>query len=216
LEQGQPAVIDAPLVLDLVAGAASVVTPHAQHVLDVGCGGGNYTLKLLQRLPSLDVTLLDLGEALLRRATERVSAVTSGRVVALQGDVREVNLGKENFDIVLAGAVLHHLRAESEWYSTFGKFYSALRAGGSLWISDLVEHASPPVQSLMFARYGEYLIQAKGEAFRDLVFAEIAEQDSPRSLNFQIDLLRKVGFSTVDVLHKNACFATFGAFKSLP
>jgi tRNA (cmo5U34)-methyltransferase len=32
----------------LVAEAAAATTPHARHVLDVGCGAGNYTLKLLE------------------------------------------------------------------------------------------------------------------------------------------------------------------------
>jgi tRNA (cmo5U34)-methyltransferase len=31
---------------------------------------------------------------------------------------------------------------------------------------------------------------------------------------FQLDLLRHVGFTRVDVLHKNVCFAAFGAVKS--
>jgi tRNA (cmo5U34)-methyltransferase len=214
LERGQAAIIDAPLALDLVARAASATTPHAQHVLDVGCGGGNYALKLLQHLPGLNVTLLDLGELLLKRAMERVSAATSGQVVALQGDIRAVNLGDERFDIILAGAVLHHLRAKAEWQAVFAKLHAALRPRGSLWISDLVEHAAPAIQAIMTARYGAYLVQLGGEEFRDRVFAEIAAQDTPRPLVFQIDLLRKVGFSAVEVLHKNGCFATFGAVKA--
>jgi len=51
LETGQSATIDAPLALELVTEAAAATTPGARAVLDVGCGAGNYTLKLLQRLP---------------------------------------------------------------------------------------------------------------------------------------------------------------------
>lgn len=213
LERGQTAIPDATQVLDLVARAASETTPHAQHVLDVGCGGGNYTLKLLQRMPDLDVTLLDLSESLLRRASERVSAVTSGQVSTLHGDIRGVTIGEEQYDLVLAGAVLHHLRDETEWEMVLAKLHSALRPGGSIWISDLVEHEAPEIQALMVAKYGEYLVEMGGEELRDLVFSEIAEQDTPRPLMFQIDLLRRVGFDTVEILHKISCFATFGARK---
>ena len=45
----------------LVAEAAAVTMPHARHVLDVGCGAGNYSLKLLESLPNLDVTLSQSG-----------------------------------------------------------------------------------------------------------------------------------------------------------
>jgi len=32
---------------------------------------------------------------------------------------------------------------------------------------------------------------------------------------FQLDLLRSVGFKEVEVLHKNSCFAAFGAIKTV-
>jgi tRNA (cmo5U34)-methyltransferase len=53
----------------------------------------------------------------------------------------------------------------------------------------------------------------KGEKYRDAVFAYIETEDTPRPLTYQVDLLRRVGFSTVEVLHKNSCFAAFGAVK---
>src|SRR5437660_11740713 len=89
LETGQSATIDAPLVLELITQVAAAVTPRARHVLDVGCGAGNYLLKLLQRVPGLDATLVDLSRPMLERAQERVSAATSGQVTTIQGDVRQ-------------------------------------------------------------------------------------------------------------------------------
>src|SRR3954449_3837563 len=86
LETGQSATVDAPLALALVAKAAAAATPAARHVLDVGCGAGNYTLKLLELLPDLDVTLVDLSRPMLDRAAQRVGGATSGRVNVLQGD----------------------------------------------------------------------------------------------------------------------------------
>src|SRR6476646_8371261 len=72
LQTGQSATVDAPLAMALVAKAAAATTPSARHVLDVGCGAGNYTLKLLELLPNLDVTLIDLSRPMLERASERV------------------------------------------------------------------------------------------------------------------------------------------------
>src|SRR5262245_66545549 len=87
LETGQSATIDSPLAMGLIAEAAAAVTPHARQVLDVGCGAGNYTLKLLQHRPGLDVTLLDLSRPMLDRAVERVRPATTGTVTTRQGDV---------------------------------------------------------------------------------------------------------------------------------
>src|SRR3954469_7446282 len=85
LETGQSATVDAPLAMALVAEAAAAPPPPARHVLDVGGGAGNYTLKLLERLPGLDVTLVDLSRPMLDRATERVGRTTTGKVDTVQG-----------------------------------------------------------------------------------------------------------------------------------
>jgi tRNA (cmo5U34)-methyltransferase len=214
LTTGQSATVDAPLAMALVAEAASAVTPHARHVLDVGCGAGNYTLKLLEHLPGLDVTLIDLSRPMLDRAVGRVGRATPGTVTAIQGDIRQVALGDERFDIVLAAAVLHHLRTDDEWYAVFASLHRALRPGGSVWVFDLVESAIPAVQQMMWRRYGEYLTGLRGAAYRDQVFAYVEREDTPRPLAFQLDALRGAGFVQVDVLHKNSCFAAFGGVKT--
>lgn len=213
LETGQSATVDAPLALEVVAEAAASTTPHARDVIDIGCGAGNYTLKLLEKLPRLNVTLIDLSQPMLDRAIQRVGAVASGRVEPIAGDIRQINLGEARCDIILAAAVLHHLRTDEEWKQVFSRLFAALRPGGSLWVFDLIESSIPAVEDLMRRRYGEYLAAFKGETYRDEVFAYIEKEDTPRSLMFQLDLLRQVGFSTCEVLHKHSCFAAFGAVK---
>lgn len=214
LEAGHTAAMDSLLAMELIARAAAAVTPAARRVLDIGCGAGNYTLKLLQYLPDLNVMLVDLSKPMLDRAMERIAPVTQGSVLTRQGDIRQIDLGQERFDIILAAAVFHHLRGDEEWRAVFGKCHAALRPGGTLWIFDMVEHDDPALQALMWARYGEYLVALKGEDYRKHVFDYIEQEDTPRSLAFQMRELEAAGFGRVEVLHKNAIFATFGAVKS--
>ena len=213
LKTGQAATMDAPLAMELVAQAAAATTPHAKHVLDVGCGAGNYTLKLLHSLPNLDATLVDLSANMLTRAKERVSAATRGEIRTLMGDIRQLRLGEQSTDIILAAAVLHHLRTDAEWHDVFAKFHRALRPNGSIWIFDYVEHESQAVQTVMRKRHGDYLVNLNGPDYRDKVFAYIEEEDTPRSVTFQMRLLADAGFTDIDVLHKNSCFAAFGGVK---
>jgi tRNA (cmo5U34)-methyltransferase len=162
---------------------------------------------------NLNVTLIDLSQNMLDRAAARVGAATSGSVKTVQSDIREISLAPQSADIIVAAAVLHHLRTDDEWRTVFRRFYEALRPGGSIWIFDLVEHSVPEVQRLQWRMYGDYLSNFKDDAYRDHVFAYVEKEDTPKPLVFQLDLLREVGFQQVDVLHKHSCFAAFGGRK---
>ena len=67
---------------------------------------------------------------------------------------------------------------------------------------------------MMWKRYGHYLTDLGGEGYRDKVFEYIDKEDSPRPVMYQLEMLRRVGFARVELLHKNSCFAAFGAVKT--
>lgn len=213
LETGQVATIDAQISLELLTSAAQVIKPDANHVLDLGCGGGNYTLKMLSKVPNLDCTLIDLSQNMLDKAQERVSEVTTGKVNSIQGDIREIDLPENHFDIILAGAVLHHLREDADWEFVFQKLYDSLKPGGCLMISDLIVQENDSVTALVWEKYGEYLKEVGGETYQKKVFDYIEIEDSPRSMTYQLELMKKVGFSSTEILHKNSCFGAFGGIK---
>jgi tRNA (cmo5U34)-methyltransferase len=213
LVTGQTATVDAPLSMELITQAAQKSTPHIKKVLDIGCGAGNNTLKLLEYIPRFEADLIDLSFPMLERAHKRISAVNTGTVRTLQGDFRKIELANNEYDVVLAAAVLHHLRDDADWEKAFEKIYRITAPGGSVWITDLVSHETDAVHTLMWERYGEYLASMGGEEYREKVFGYIEMEDSPRPVTYQLDLLRKVGFQQVELLHKNSCFAAFGALK---
>ena len=214
LETGQSATIDAPLAMERVTAAAAAVTPAAADVLDIGCGAGNFTLKLLQTLPDLNATLIDLSRPMLDRAVSRVALATAGTVTAIQGDIRQVALSDASFDIIVAAAVFHHLREDAEWRSVFTKCYRVVAArrrpldlrsrrarspGGACNDVGAVRRISQRLEGRRLPR----------PRFR----VHIEQEDTPRSLVYQLDMLREAGFPAVEVLHKNGPFAAFGAIK---
>lgn len=69
------------------------------------------------------------------------------------------------------------------------------------------------VNQLIWERYGEYLKKHGDEEYQQKVFDYIEKEDTPRSMVYQLDLMKKVGFSSVEILHKNACFGAFGGIK---
>ena len=207
LETGQSSTVDAPLVMDLIARSVREMYSGPRRLLDLGCGAGNFSVLLRRDFPHLEVTLVDLSRPMLDRAAERLGSCT-----AIQGDIRTADWGG-GYDIVVATAVLHHLREDAEWDFVFRKIHACLAPGGSFWVADLISHELPGVQRVMWQRYGEYLEQLKGPAYRDHVFEYVEFEDTPKPLTFQLDLLRQAGFRSLDVLHKNTCFAAYCAVR---
>lgn len=213
LDTGQVTTIDATRTMELCTEAAKYVNPYATELLDIGCGAGNYTLKMLGKINNLNCTLNDLSMPMLQRAKERVTPQTNGTVTLMQDDMRNLRLPPNHFDIILAAATLHHLRDDADWEAVFTKFYNSLKLGGSIWISDLITHDSPALAALFTREYSDYLDTLGGPEYRQKVLTYVEHEDTPRSLNFQLALLTKVGFTQVEVLHKNSFFAAFGAVK---
>jgi tRNA (cmo5U34)-methyltransferase len=213
LDTGQLSTIDAKISLELITEAARRIVPNAEYLLDVGCGAGNFSLKMLTKIPYLNCTLVDLSKPMLDKAFERVSQETNNQVTTIQGDIRNVSLPENHFDIILAGAVLHHLRDDADWESTFEKLFKLLKRGGCLMISDLITQDTEWLTDYTWERYGDYLEEIGGKEYRQKVLDYVAKEDSPRSMNYQLDLMKQVGFRKVEILHKNMCFGAFGGIK---
>jgi tRNA (cmo5U34)-methyltransferase len=213
LETGQQATMDARLVLDLVAETAARHLQPGASVLDIGCGAGNFTLRIMQEVGPFHSSLADLSRPMLDRAEQRVRGQGAASVTTYRSDLRSLPFSGASFDCILAGAVLHHLRDDDDWRSAFASFYAWLKPGGRLYVSDLCYFDVPDAQDVMWKRYGDYLESLGGEDYRVKVFDYIEREDSPRSLSFQLDLLRTSGFSRYDVLHRNSVFACYFGVK---
>ena len=214
IETGQPSIIDADILMDLITRAAVSCCPSAETVLDIGCGAGNNTLKLLEKTNPLDCDLVDLSLPMLKKAKERIAKINTGHVRLFQEDIRKVNLTHGKYDIILAAAVLHHLRDDTDWEKTFSKLFDLTAPGGGIWITDIVTQENWNIQKMMWVKFAGHLKSIGDTAYQQKVFDYIDREDSPRSITYQVDLLRKVGFTNVDILHKNSCFAAFGAVRS--
>ena len=213
LEVGQQAAIDAPLVLDLVAASVASQVPAGGTILDLGCGAGNFTLRVLQETGPLNCHLADLSLPMLERAEKRIRDAGVRSLQTYQGDLRLLDFPEALFDAILAGAVLHHLREESEWHAVFSRLKHWLKPGGRLYVADLTTFDDPAVDAFMWKRYGNYLEGIGGAEYREKVLAYIDREDTPRSLPFQLEATRQAGFSAYDVLHRNSVFACYFAEK---
>lgn len=214
LEKGQDTALDSPLSMELISRAASIYTPHARNILDLGCGGGNYLMKLTALLPQVNVTLVDLSQNMLDTAAARIGKNITGKVSCLKGDYKDLELGEKQFDVIIATTTLHHLRNEAEWQLMFQKIYKALKFGGSFWISDIILHENEAINDMMLEGWYNWILDNDGTEKLVWVKDQFQREDTPQTLNFQLNLLKESGFSETIILHKHYCFAVFGALKA--
>jgi tRNA (cmo5U34)-methyltransferase len=213
IETGQTTAIDSPLCMELVARSAALLNPNAKRVMDLGCGGGNYAVKVTSLLPDVDCTLIDLSGNMLAKAVERVAANISGKITAIQGDYREIPLEENAYDVITAGTTLHHLREDQEWESVFTKVFKALKPGGTFWINDIVIGETDEINLMMLGGWLSILKKQVSPEEVDMYMERYESEDTPRTLSYQLDLMKQVGFSETIVLHKHFNFAAFGARK---
>lgn len=214
-QTGQVSAVDAALVLEMVERSVERLHPTATALCDIGCGAGNFSLRIARKLPALHCTLVDLSRPMLERARERLEAEHFVVDAVFHCDIREAALPENAFDIVVAGASLHHLRTPEEWLQVFSRVYRSLKEGGTFWIWDLIRHENPVLQAVQDERFSKYLVSVQGEAFRDEVFRNIADSDTPETLPFLLETLTRAGFEQTDILHKNTVFAALFAQKRM-
>lgn len=134
--------------LALAAGTAAG-RPGAPRVLDLACGPGSITRRLLARCPGARVWALDVDPVLLSLA--RTSFADWAEVRVLAADLRHADwaadLSAESFDAVLTATALHWL-PEADLRRVYAQALGLVNPGGVLANADHLPLASPALQAL--------------------------------------------------------------------
>lgn len=126
--------------------ALSRLKNEPRSILDVGCGGGLFTLKLAERYPSAKIVGIDSEPQAIEFAKERLSQATppANNVEFILKRAEELDT-LETFDVVMATLVCHHL-SDDELVHFIAEAYR--RAKMAVILNDLHRH---PLASLGFA-----------------------------------------------------------------
>jgi ubiquinone/menaquinone biosynthesis C-methylase UbiE len=154
--------------LDLINRTA---LPKDARIIDVGGGDSSLVDDLLGE-GYRDVTVLDLSRAALNRARDRLGNVAEGQVAWLEGDILEVNLPSEAFDIWHDRAVFHFLTTADQRHAYIRAVEHAVRPGGHVIVATFAEDGPTRCSGLPVVRYSAAELHGTfGSAFQ-LVGAE--------------------------------------------
>ncbi|MFF8317740.1 class I SAM-dependent methyltransferase [Streptomyces bobili] len=177
------------VMLDMVEALAGP-TPR---VLDLACGTGTITARLLARLPGATSTGVDLDPALLAIAggtfagDERVTLVTAD----LKDPDWRAGLPYDSYDAVLTATALHWLHSES-LAALYGQVAELVRDGGVFMNADhMIDDSTPRINAAERALRHVRMDQAKADGVLDWAeWWQLAAQDpvlaGPTARRFEI------------------------------
>jgi SAM-dependent methyltransferase len=115
--------------------------------LDIGCGPGQITLKLAQRLPGWQFTGVDRSANMVREALaardemgRRENDDMASRVQFFVGDGIELPFADASIDLVVCNSVLHHLSAPAR---VFAEISRVAAPGAAILLRDLRRPSRP-------------------------------------------------------------------------
>jgi len=97
--------------------------------IDVGCGGGRYSLLLCQHLPGIELTLNDVNEAMLAQASSYLTEHGIAGFATIAADIAHLDMPRP-LDAVFSFNAVHHFEPQL----LIDKAAAALNVGGHLFI----------------------------------------------------------------------------------
>lgn len=183
--------------------------PHAKKILDIGCGTGNTSQRLLNDNPKLNLMCLDTSPQMLEIAKSKLG----DQHEFIESSIENFE-STDQFDAVVSVMVIHNIQKQAERRNAYQKIYSALNDGGSYLTVDIVKGETSQLQDIYMSQWREFMLSSLPESEVDGKWLKLhKEKDKPLKLSEQMSLLKEAGFATVDVVHKRLQFAMMIAHK---
>ncbi|ACK69679.1 Methyltransferase type 12 [Gloeothece citriformis PCC 7424] len=211
-------------VLDVIV---SLVPPGVEQILELGCGTGELSLKLLNRYPKVKIVALDYSERMITYAqTKIVDKGYSDRWKGVQLDFgvwaneEESQALGSGFDACVSSLAIHHLTDEMK-QKLFERISKTLKPGGVFWNGDPVLVEFPLIQEV-YQKIREDWATQQGTTITE-VRAKLgttkpygySSQDQLATLETHLQMLKTAGFTSVAVPWKYYGMAVFGGMISI-
>ena len=122
-------------------GVSHLPDAAPNNVVDLGCGGGRNAGELLKRYPKAHVTAVDYSELSVEKARAYNKAmISAGRCEVLQGDVSELKLPTEAYDLATAFETIYFWPGLEKCFAQVAK---VLKPGGYFMICNESDGTDP-------------------------------------------------------------------------
>ena len=157
---------------------------HLKHIapgkaVDLGCGAGRNVGELLKMYPKAHVTAIDYSDLSVEKAKDYNKVmISSGRCKALQGDVSDLQLPADSFDLATAFETIYFWPGLEKCFAQVAK---VLKPGGHFMICNESDGTDPT--SLKFEKIIDgmknYTAEEIETALRAAGFSEVTSDHHP-------------------------------------
>ncbi len=216
---------------DIITGLIKAVCPSPGLIVDLGCGTGSLTIKLLENFDSAKVYAIDLDPAILFLTRQRLKNFKN-KVQVMQADITKMDWDKYiGADAVVSATALHWLKAE-DLETVYLQIHKILHSGGIFLNADHSGSYSNLIQRYWESNREQMLQQTQSaddwDGFWQKFLSELGgdvrierqkaigqwegcEEGIPLQWHFQ--KLAKCGFENIDCFWRCDCDTIYGAIK---
>jgi|WetSurMetagenome_2_1015567.scaffolds.fasta_scaffold19127_6 tRNA (cmo5U34)-methyltransferase len=198
---------------DETIGLIKAVVPEPANWLDTGCGTGTFVEKAAKIFPKTRFVLADPSPGMLSVAREKLGASKRIKILDPCGTQDICLPGTEKFNVVTA-IQAHHYLSNYERAKATKVCFERLLPGGVYVTFENIIPASEKGTAIARARWRNYQISVGKDA--DTVekhLNRLGVEYLPITVDEHLSLLRKAGFSVVDLLWYSNMQAGFYAIK---
>lgn len=178
-------------------------------ILDLGAGTGRLSAMMLNKFPGAHLTLVDISEEMLEKASTRFA--DNDKLQYIAADYLNYEFG-QTYDAVVSSLSIHHL-THPDKQALFRKVHSLLKPGGVFVNADQAAGSSPAFVA-EFKRLWTNAVTATDLNPEDIAASQKRRLlDIDATLTDQLQWLREAGFAEVDCVYRNREFTVFVARK---
>jgi 2-polyprenyl-3-methyl-5-hydroxy-6-metoxy-1,4-benzoquinol methylase len=163
--------------------------PASGQMADLGCGPGDIAIRMAHELPGWNVTGIDAGENMLKRARERLGKEpVSDRVSFRLAYLPDPSLQEGAWDAVISNSLLHHLPDPQVLWNSV----KALGAPGSpVQVMDLIRPETESEASRLVDLYAQGApVILRDDFFNSLLAAYTCSEVNEQLQKAELDNLR--------------------------
>jgi len=163
-----------------------------QTLLDLGCGTGLELEEIFKRHQNIQVTGIDLTQAMLDKLSEKYG---DKQITLICASYLGYDFGCEKYDCVISFETMHHLTHEAK-LALYANIYKALKPGGKYIEGDYMVETQAQEDHL----FAECKKLSAGQNIPD---GEFYHFDTPCTVENQIKLFLQSGFISADNVWRN-------------